>query len=449
MSKRVRLSWWVLLCLLALICLALKPPGAAAQEDAPLVLVLTADGPVSSSMLEYVSRGIRVAGQRGAEVLILQLNTPGGSVQLMNRVEQAILASPVPVVVYVAPRGAMAGSAGTVITLAGHAAAMAPDTTIGAASPVGSQGEDLGETMEAKLKNDLKAEVRTLTERRGPEASKLAESMIETAEAATASEALQVGLIDFIATDVQDLLRQLDGFQVLLGGEARTLRTANARVEDLQPTFLEQVLAVLTDPNIIFLLLQIGLLAVLVEITSPGGWVSGFIGVVCLALATYGMGVLDVNWFGIVFLITAFVLFILDIKAPTHGALTAAAVGSMIVGALVLFNSPGTPSFQRVSVPLVVATSLGVGAIFFGVLIIALRAQSVPQRMGRERMVGRVGKVVGTLSRSGIVQLGGEQWSAELVEGQGPLSNGERVEVVAVKGLKLQVRKAGEPQVEE
>ncbi|MEW5870461.1 MAG: nodulation protein NfeD [Chloroflexota bacterium] len=449
MNKPVRLFGFILLCLMALY--AFGPASArpaVAQSDAPLVMVLTFDGPVSSSMLEYVTRGLRLAEQRGAELVILQLNTPGGEVGLMNSIERTILSSPVPVVVYVAPRGAMAASAGTIITLAGHAAAMAPETIIGAASPVGPQGEDLEETMQAKLKAALQADARSLAQRRGEEAVKLADAMIESAKAATVQEALDANLVDFMATDIPDLLRQLDGFQVQLGSGARDLHTANAQVEYVQPTFLEQILIVLTNPNIVFLLLQIGLLAILVEITTPGGWVSGFIGVICLALGTYGLGILNVNWFGLVFLVTAFVLFLLDIKAATHGALTAAAVGSLIVGALVLFNSSSVPSFQHVSVPLVVLTSLGTGAIFFAVVVFALRAQSIPVITGRERMVGRTGRVVGEMKRTGQVQLGGEQWTAELVEGQAPLQHGERVEVVAVKGVRLVVRKVEKQQPE-
>ena len=393
-------------------------------------------------MAEYLARGIRVAERRGAEALIVQLDTPGGGVDTMNEIVQALRASSVPVVIYVAPPGAMAASAGAVLTLAGHAAAMSPDTTIGAASPVGAEGEDLGETMEAKAKNMLKATVRTLAEERGPEAVALAEEMIESAHAVSAEEALEVGLVDFIATDLYDLLRQLDGFEVGTALGKRSLNTANAQVELMDPSFIEQLLTVLTNPNIIFLLITIGVQAILIEISSPGGWVAGFIGVVCLALATYGLGVLPVNWFGLVFLILAFVLFILDIKAPTHGALTAAGVGSMIVGALVLFNSPDVPSFQRVSVPLVVGTSVASGAIFFTILIFALRAQRAPHLMGQESLIGRIGTVRGELSRTGIIQMAGEQWTVELAAGEEPLSDGERVEVVGMEGLKLLVRKA-------
>jgi len=407
----------------------------------PLAMVLTADGAITPTMTEYLRRGIRLAEQRGAEVLIFQLNTPGGGVDVMGDIVEIIRASQIPVVVYVAPRGAVAGSAGTVITLAGHVAAMAPETAIGAASPVGAQGEDIGETMEAKVKEILKAQVRSLAEGRGIDAVALAEATIEDATAVSASEALEVGLVDFIASDVNDLLSQMDGFTVETMEGQRTLQTANAEVSSMELTLIEQLLSVLTNPNIVFILLTIGVQAILIELSNPGGWVAGFIGVVCLALATYGLGVLPVNWFGLIFLATAFVLFLLDLKTPTLGALTAAGVGSLIVGALVLFNSPATPQFQRVSVPLVIVSSLITGGIFAIALAFAIRAQRTPIRTGRAAQVGRVGVVRDEIPAfgSGSVQVGGELWSAESAQGVS-ITPGSRVEVLDVSGNRLRVK---------
>jgi membrane-bound serine protease (ClpP class) len=435
-------SFLALLWLFLILPASLAGRPGRAQGEAPLVLVLTAEGPVTPAMAQYLERGIESAERQGAEALIFQINTPGGGVTTMNEMVQEIRASLVPVIVYVAPRGAMAGSAGTVITLAGHAAAMAPETAIGAASPVGGQGEDLGETIAAKEKNIMKATVRSLAARRPPEAIALAERTIENAEAASAQEAAAIGLVDFIAADLDDLLQQLDGFQVEINGDFRTLQTVGAAVQPVNNTLVENILAILTDPNIVFILLTIGVQAILIELSSPGGWIAGFIGVVCLALATYGLGILPVNWFGLIFLATAFVLFILDIKAPTHGALTTAGVGSLIAGALILFNSPTVPSFQRVSVPLVIGVSLASGALFLGVVLFAVRAQKTPVRMGQESLVGRSGTARSDLHPSGTVQLGGELWSAHLAEGEAPVARGERVQVVSVQGVRLVVRKA-------
>ncbi len=418
------------------------PEWVQAQSDQPKVLLLVADDPVAPAMGEYIRRGLRSAENRGFEAVIIQLNTPGGTVSAMNTIVQDIRSSTVPVIVWIAPQGAMAASAGTLITLAGHASAMAPETSIGAASPVGSQGEELGETIAAKEKNILRATVRSLAARRGEEAVRLAEDTIESATAVSADEALEIGLVDFIAEDLDSLTAQLDGFTVEVAGETQVLNTAGASVETFEETLIERLLAVLSNPNIVFLLIAIGVQAILIEISSPGGWIAGFIGVVCLALATYGLGLLPVNWFGIVFLLTAFVLFILDIKAPTHGALTTAGVISLIVGALVLFNSPNVPSFQRVSVPLVIVTSIFIGLIFFGILLFAIRAQKTPIRMGQESLVGRTGTVRSEFAPSGIVQLGGEQWTAELAEGEDPIPLGTLVIVERLEGLRLIVRKA-------
>ncbi len=435
MKKHITLLLW-----LSIFILSVFP--VQAQTDIPLALVLTADGPVTPAMAGYLSRGIRTAQQRGAEVLIFQLNTPGGSVDLMQDMIEHIRGSEVPVVVYVAPRGAIAGSAGTVITRAGHAAAMAPETAIGAASPVGAQGEDIGETMESKVKEILKAQVRSLANRRGSEAIELAEATVESAKAVSCQEALDAGLVDFIATDSYDLFHQLYGYTVETASGVLTLRTANAEVSHFEFSLIEQVLAMLTNPNIVFILLSIGVQAILIELSQPGGWVAGFIGVICLSLAAYGLGFLPVNWFGLIFLTMAFVLFVLDLKAPTHGALTAAGVGSLIVGALVLFNSPATPQFQRVSVPLVVVSSVITGGLFAVALLFAVRAQSTPIRTGRESLVGRVGVVKDEIPDfgAGMVQVGGEFWSAERAGEGAAIPKSSRVEVVAVSGIRLQVR---------
>jgi membrane-bound serine protease (ClpP class) len=407
----------------------------------PLVLVLTIDGPITPATQEYLGRGIRSAEQRQAEALVLQLNTPGGAIDAMTGMTEEIRASTVPVVVYVTPRGAMAASAGSVITMAGHAAAMAPETIIGAASPVGSQGQDLGQTEQAKVTNAMAAMVTTLTERRGTQAVNLAKDMIENAKAVTASEARDAGLVDFIAADLNDLLKQLDGFSVQLASGPRTLHTAGAATESLPMSLIEQLLQFLIDPNIVFLLLAIGVQALLIELTHPGAWVPGFIGVVSLALAAYGLGILPVNWFGLVFIVAAFVLFILDIKTPTHGALTVTGVVSFIVGALVLFNSSGTPQFQRVSIPLVIFVGGFIGAIFAVILGYALRAQRRPVITGQESLIGRIGIARSDLNPAGQVQAGSELWTAELAEGSGQIHKGDRVEVLAVDGLRLKVRK--------
>lgn len=429
MLRRRRIVWALVACLWLV--------GAAGAQEREVV-VLTADGPVTPALALYIERGLREAGRRGAEALVLELNTPGGQVDTMLDIVEAIRASSVPVVVFITPRGAIAGSAGTVITLAGHAAAMSPETAIGAASPVGGQGEDLDETLTEKVKQILRAQVRTLASRRRPEAVAFAESTIEEAKAASAREAFEIGMVDFIADDTDDLLRQLEGFAVQVQEGERALHTAGAVPVRLPMNLVEQFLLALTNPNIVFLLMTIGAQAILIELSSPGGWVAGFIGVVCLALALYGLGVLPVNWFGLIFIILAFVLFVLDIKAPTHGALTAAGIASLIAGALTLFNSPGAAPFERVNVALVVSVSLAMAAFFAFVLTKALRAQLRPAAMGMESLIGEIASVREALNPSGTVHVRGELWTAE-ADGE-TVMPGAQVEVVGVRGLRLRVK---------
>ncbi len=429
--------WSVLLVLLLL------PAPTAAQEEAPQVFVLTLDAPITPAAAAYLERGLQAARQAHAEALVLQLNTPGGSVESMNRMVQDIRNSDVPVIVYVAPRGAMAASAGTVITLAGHLSAMAPETVIGAASPVGPQGEDIGETMERKVKEVIKATARSLAERRGAQAVALAEATIEEARAVSAKEALQANLVDFIAANLTpDLLQQAEGREVVVLDTPRTLHTGAARLTFLEMNLIEGLLILLTNPNIVFLLLTLGVQAILIEISHPGGWFAGFLGVVSLALAAYGLGVLPVNWFGLVFILTAFALFILDIKAPTHGALTAAGIGSFIAGALVLFNSARTPQFQRVSVPLVISVGIVFGLLFAFIVRMGIKAMRQKPKMGKGTLPGQRGFVEVELNPKGQVRVGGELWSAEPAPGEtAPIPEGVRIRVEAVKGLRLLVRR--------
>jgi membrane-bound serine protease (ClpP class) len=428
--KLIRFLW------LALILWAAAGARQAASGTIPL---LTLEGPLSPAMAGYLERGIQQAEAQNAPALIVQLNTPGGSLNLMNRMVTDIRASRVPVVVHVTPRGAMAASAGAILTMAGHASAMAPETTIGAASPVGAGGADLGQTIQAKLKNELSAIARSLTEQRSPQAQALAVRMITRAVAVTAGEALAAGLVDFPAESVDELIARLDGFRVTTAAGPQTLRTAGAQPAPFRPNLAEQLLGLLGDPNVVALLLLAGVASLLIELASPGGWVAGFFGVVCLALAAYGFGVLPVNWFGAAFVALAFVLFVLDIKAPTHGALTLAGVFSLGVGVLVLFNTSAPPGFPQVSIPLVAAASLITGGLFFGMLLIGVRAQKLPVLTGVEAIIGLEGTALTDLTPGGQVQAGGERWSAEL-NGGGSLPKGGRIKVLDVKGLKLFVQ---------
>lgn len=411
--------------------------GHAQSENR--VMVLSLKGPLTPAMAEYLERGIRWAQDNEAEAIVLKLDTPGGEVTLMNRMVQSIRASTVPVIVFIEPRGAIAGSAGLLITLAGHAAVMAPETAIGAASPIGGQGEDLGETIEAKQKEIMKATIRSLAAGRRDDAIALAEAAIDDAKAASSIEALEVGMIDAIVEDTDELFRVMDDFPVELSTGQRVLDFSAVNVVEFNPSLIEQILQTLTNPNIVFILLTIGVQAILIEISSPGGWVAGFVGVVALALGGYGLGVLPVNWFGVIFMATSFVLFALDIKAPTHGALTVAGLGSFVVGALVLFNSPGTPDFQRVSVPLVIGAGGLTASLFFLLVTYVIRGQRRKVEVGRETLIGKIGRANTAMNPNGTVQVAGELWSAQ-VEGETSIEAGAKVEILGIDGLRLLVK---------
>lgn len=430
------------LLLLFALTLLLPRQTARGQDSTPEVIVMDVSGPVAPAMKLYIERGLQYADQRKAALVVMRLNTPGGSVATLTEIISLIRTSPVPVAVYVTPRGAMAASAGTLITLAGHASAMAPETMIGAASPVGSQGEDIDTTMETKVKEVLKASARELMLERSPEAIRLAENMIDNAQAVSSSEAVKIGLVDFQVSSLDELLAKLDGHKVKVLGQEQTLRLAGASQESVPQSLIELALQYLTDPNLVFLFLSAGIWAIILEISSPGGWIAGFTGAVLLLLATFGLGILPVNWFGLLFLGLAFVLFILDIKAPTHGALTVAGSVSFIAGALVLFNSVRVPGIPTISIPLVIGTGLFLAASFFAILTLALRAQAVPVLTGRQTLIGRVGVVKQAISPKGKLQVGGELWTARLAEGEAPIPLDERAQVLALDGLHLIVKKA-------
>jgi membrane-bound serine protease (ClpP class) len=434
-AERKRNRIRLLSACLWLVGILLGAPGVGAQGLRP-VQVLEIEGPVTPIMISYIQRGIRTAEQDGAEALVIKLDTPGGQTDLMNKIIQAILQADVPVVVYVYPQGAYAASAGTLITLAGHVAAMAPGTTIGAASPVGSQGEDLGETLQAKIKEDLKAQARALAGRRGAEAIAWAESAIEEAKAATAEEALALGVIDFVARDLQDLLAQMNGFQVTVGGREVTLATAEAPVEELPMTFFERFLHIITNPTIAFILLTVGINAILLELSNPGGYIAGIIGAICLILAFYALGVLPVNYAGLIFIGLAFVLFFADVIVATQGALTVAGIVSLVAGALILFNSP----LYRVSIAAVAAVALATGSFVAFALTKVIQAHRKPAVTGCEGLASCRAQARTPLDPEGMVFVAGELWNATAEDP--PIQAGEWVEIVAMEGFRLRVKRA-------
>lgn len=426
---------WILLLLPVLILLGLVWPVGARQPGG--VLVLTANGSVTPVMISYLQRGVAAAEAQNAEAVLIKLNTPGGQTDLTREIIQIIVNANVPVMVYVYPSGGYAASAGTFITLSAHVAAMAPQTSIGAASPVNPQGGEIDETMRAKLENILVADMENLAERRGEKAVAWARSAITDAEAANANEALELGIIDFIAKDVPDLLAQADGLTVTVRGEPRVLHTADAPVSPFDMTFAEQILAVILRPEIAFILVSIGSLAILYELSSPGGYIGGVIGVICLVVGMYALGQLPVSFAGVGLMVLAIILFAAEIFAPTHGALTIAGVISLTLAGLLLFDESALG--YRVSFTPILATSISLGLAFFFIVGKALATLRQKPVSGPHRLVGATGVVKLPLNPTGLVLADGTRWQATIESGLAEA--GELVEITAVNGLKLTVKR--------
>ncbi|MFN2138408.1 MAG: NfeD family protein [Candidatus Promineifilaceae bacterium] len=435
-----------LVLFLSLLALALVDLPARAQSET--VIVLDVSGPITPAVTGYLARGIDRAETDGAAAVVLQLDTPGGLLDATQDIVQLLRAAELPIIVYVAPRGAQAASAGSIITMAGHAAAMAPETVIGAASPVSDDGADLEETLFRKVSEDLKATTRNLTAGRGVEATDLAQAMIEEARAVTAEEALQSGLIDFIALDIPDLLLQLDNHTVTVNERPFTLQTAAATAQPLPPSPVEQVLLALANPLLLGILLTLGVQAILIELSSPGGWVAGTIGVIAVGLALYGLGQLPVNWLGLGLILLAFVLFFMEVKAATHGALALTGTALLIGGLLVLFNTPVTPDYLAISLPAAAALGGFTAAFFLFVVSKALGAQRAPALTGAEGLIGQTGPARSSFSSdvfsapyTGSVLVAGELWRARATE---KIQRGERVIVTGKEGFTLDVRRLEE-----
>ena len=421
---------------LSLVALHLLAPLTLAQGRE--VLVADVDGPVTPVMQSFIERAIEEADVRNAEALVVRLNTPGGSVDITKRIIQSMIAADVPVVVYVWPPGGFAASAGTFITLAGHAAAMAPNTSIGAASPIDASGQEIDETLRAKLENILVADIKGLAERRGEKAIEWAQEAITEAKAANEDEALELGVVDFVARDVDDLLEQMDGFRVEVNGVERALSTADADIDFIESTVLEDLLSVIASPQIALLLISIGGLAIVYEIINPGGYISGIIGAILLLIGLYGMGQLPVNYAGLALILLAFALFVAELFTHTFGALTTAGVVAFIAGALILFN---TSEFAyEIPLPSIIGIPLSLAAVFGLGVRKVIQSRRTQPTTGQEGLIGATGVVRVPLEPRGSVFVWGERWNATSEDGQ-PIPAGEEVQVTGVDGFRLKVKK--------
>lgn len=422
-----------------------QPTSAQAQthETLPVVKVVIAKGVINPTLAQFVTRAIDVAEQDDARAIVLQLDTPGGLDTAMRQIIQRTLAANVPVVLYVGPPGARAASAGVFLSYAAHVAAMAPNTNIGSATPVamGEGGEQqMSPEMRAKVTNDATAYIRALAEQRGRNAD-WAEQAVREGANVTAQEALKLGVIDLIAADVPDLLRQLDGRTVTTAAGAVALKTADALTQPVSMGAADALLHAISDPTIAYLLISLGTMGLFFELSNPGSIFPGVVGGICLLLGFYALGALPVNYAGLLLMGFAFLLFVADLFAPSHGILTTGGLVAFTLGSLLLFNVPGAAPWLSLSLWTVAAVTGTMAGFFLLVARLVARSHHLKPASGAEAMIGQEARVRTALEPTGMVFLDGALWEATS-EG-GPVAVGERVTVIRLEGLRLWVRPAG------
>jgi membrane-bound serine protease (ClpP class) len=447
---------FVVLCCAALLLLALvaaSTPRAAASGAHVDVMTLADD--ISPSSLRFLNNAVDTAQSDGAQALIILLDTPGGDLDSMKSMVQTELAATVPIVVYVSPQGGRAASAGLFVTLGANIAAMAPNTRIGASSPVDINGGDIPSTLNKKITNDLVAQVDDLCNRRQNPAGcrPLAEKAITDASSYPVEQAVSGGLVDLQANSLPDLLNKaapngIDGWQVALGsGQKVTLHTAGVDQQTIQKSLSDNLVGLLLDPNIAFILLILAGIGIYLEISHPGAIVPGTVGAIALVLFLFTAGSLSVNLTGILLVAVGFVLLMLDVRLPSHGVLTVGALIALVLGALLFFNDTGDIGAPALS-PWVVAVMMAlVAAIALTVLLGVIRSRRLPVTTGKEGLIGKAATVIVPLAPSGRVRVLGEDWAAvKASDPDIPLEVGQKVRVVEIKGLTLYV--APEPATE-
>ncbi|MFQ5810857.1 MAG: nodulation protein NfeD [Armatimonadota bacterium] len=419
--------------------------AAAAGE----VYVLTYRGTINPASADYILRGIQLAEKESAECVVLRLNTPGGLVSTTRRIVEALLATRVPVATYVWPSGGHAASAGTFIVMAGHVAAMAPATNIGAAHPIfmgqGQEGaEHMLKTMTDKATNDAVAFIKGIAKERNRNAE-WAESAVRESAAISAEDAVEQRVVDFVAGSLEELLTLMDGRSVETPAGEKILNTKDAATRIVSMTAREKVFAVLAVPEVAYILMMLALLGIILEINAPGLGGGGILSGICMILALYGLSVLQVNYAGVALILLGAVFLILEIKVASHGLLTIGGVASLAIGSFMLFDVRSVPAFLALSVPtpVIVVTVVCVTGFFLFCVYFAVKGHKRRVVTGREALVGMVGVARSDIREEGRVFADSTLWTAESVEGVIPA--GAKVEVVGVDGLRLKVRSCAGP----
>ncbi|NVL90434.1 MAG: nodulation protein NfeD [Desulfobacterales bacterium] len=412
---------------LASIIVGLPIEAHAAKGEVYAVKVA---GTINPGLAEFLIRSIETSSGEGAACLVIQLDTPGGLALSMRSIVMAMLASDIPVVVFVSPSGARAASAGVMITLAADIAAMAPGTNIGAAHPVNLGQKKMDETMADKVVNDMVAYTKSIAEKRGRN-SEWAEKAVRESVSVTEKEALKLKVIDLIAGDMQDLLEKIDGRKLK---EKGMLRTKGLKIVFLSETFRDKILKTLSDPNIAYLLMMIGMAGLYFELSHPGTIFPGVIGAISLILAFFAFQTLPVNYAGILLIALSLILFILEMKVASYGLLSLGGIISLFLGSLMLFEG-GAPEL-RLSLRVLIPTVIMVSGFFVVVAGLVFRSQISRPRTGDKGLIGEVGVVKERIAPGGKIFVHGELWNAEALE---PIEVGAKVRVVGVDHLVLKV----------
>jgi membrane-bound serine protease (ClpP class) len=407
----------------------------AGQAQQPRVIVIHLDDTIQPISADYMARGLNAGAAQHANAVLIEINTPGGLLDSMRQMVSRVIASPVPVIVYVAPSGSRAGSAGFFLLEAADVAAMAPGSNAGAAHPV-VMGTKLDDTMKQKLENDTAAFLRSYVARRGRNVQ-AAEDAVRSSKSYSDQEALQLKLIDLVAPDDASLLNDIDGRTITrFDGSKAVLHTRGAELIAVDPTLREEILDRLTDPNLAVLVLMVGGLLIYVEFNTPGTIIPGALGTILVLLALFGLNLLPVRYTSVMLLLAAFVLLILEAHFASHGVLAAAGIISLVTGALTLVDGP-IPEL-RVHLATALSAGLAFGLITVFLLRLALRARRSKSRMGGDAMIGEIAVVTQPLAPTGQVMVNGELWQAESAT---PAALGDRVRVRGLRDLTLLVER--------
>lgn len=408
------------------------------QEKAP-IFTIEVDAIINPPTAKFIIDSIDEATQKGAQCLIIQLDTPGGVLESTRLIVKKMLSSPIPIIVYVSPSGARAASAGVFITMAANIAVMAPGTHIGAAHPVSLGGEEGKEskTMAEKIINDTVAFIKNIAKTRGRN-SDWGEKAVVKSVSITEEEAVKLNVVDFVSPDLQSLLTKIDGRIVKFDGVSRTLQTQGVQPKPIQMSWREKLLDIISHPQIAYYLLMLGGMGIFFELSNPGAILPGVVGGIFLILAFYALQVLPVNYAGLALILFAIILFIAEIKVVSHGLLSIGGVISLFLGSIMLFHGPS--EYTRLSLSVIIPAVLVTSGFFIFAMTMAIRARLTKPTTGLEGLIGETGIAALSLSPEGKVSIHGEFWNAVGDQNQN-IDKGDRVQVIGVDNLKLKVKR--------